>query len=224
MTVVRWPDESPEYAKRRDALHEAEVALRDQRERVAELRRQLPADTVIPDEMLCEVRDGVALELPMSALFTRPELPLIVMHFMYGKAQTSPCPMCTCWADGYDGLVPHIEQRANFVVLVAGDPGAFGEYARERGWRNLRIVSSGQSEFKRKLGFEDEAGGQMPGVSVLLRGADGTLRHSYSACAHLGQAGVRGMDLLNPLWHYFDLLPEGRGDFMPKKTYGPEAR
>jgi len=219
MTVVRWPDESPPYAKLRDELHAAEVALRDQRERVAALRRALPADTQIPDQTLREVRDGEVVDVRLGELFTRPELPLIVMHFMYGKAQTHPCPMCTCWADGYDGLIPHIEQRAQLVVLVAGDPGAFGEYARGRGWRNLRIVSAGQSEFKRKLGFETADGGQQPGASVVLRRPDGTLVHSYSVCAYLGEAGFRGMDLLNPLWHFFDLLPDGRGDFMPKKRY-----
>lgn len=163
MTVVRWPDESPEYARLRDELHTAEVALRDQRERVAALRRALPADTRIPDQTFREVRDGEVVDVRLGELFTRPGLPLIVMHFMYGKAQTHPCPMCTCWADGYDGLIPHIEQRS-----------------------------------------------QRP---------DGTLAHSYSVCAYLGEAGFRGMDLLNSLWHFFDLLPEGRGDFMPSKRY-----
>ena len=27
--------------------------------------------------------------------------------------------------------------------------------------------------------------------------------------------GPRGVDLLSPVWHLFDLLPSGRGDFMP---------
>ena len=219
MTVVRWPEESPDYARLRDELHEAEVALRDQREHVAALRRKLPADTIIPDFTFQEVRDAAVVDVALSDAFARPDKPLILMHFMYGKAQTSPCPMCTGWADGYDGLIPHIEQRANFAVFVAGDPAAFGEYARTRGWKNMRILSAGTSDIKRRLGFEDEHGGQRPGASVLLRQGDGTVVHTYSVCAYLGQAGFRGMDLFNPLWHYFDLLPEGRGDFMPSKRY-----
>ena len=39
----------PEYAKLRAELLEAEVGLRDQVERVAELRRKLPVDTVVDD-------------------------------------------------------------------------------------------------------------------------------------------------------------------------------
>lgn len=67
------------------------------------------------------------------------------------------------------------------------------------------------------------AGGQSSGASVLLRAKDGSLRHSYAMCAHLGEAGLRGMDLFNPLWHYFDLLPKGRGHFVPRKSYAPDA-
>ncbi|MEE8554804.1 MAG: DUF899 family protein, partial [bacterium] len=48
------PGESPQYGKQRDALLEAEMALRDQRERVAELRRQLPAGPVLRDYVFRE--------------------------------------------------------------------------------------------------------------------------------------------------------------------------
>ena len=41
----------------------------------------------------------------------------------------------------------------------------------------------------------------------------------YSQSADLGPDGFRGMDLLNPLWHFFDATPEGRGDFFPSKSY-----
>jgi predicted dithiol-disulfide oxidoreductase (DUF899 family) len=27
------------------------------------------------------------------------------------------------------------------------------------------------------------------------------------------------MDLLSPFWSFLDLTPEGRGDFMPKRSY-----
>ena len=45
MPVQRLPNESPEYLKLREELLEAEIALRDQRERVAELRRSLAPGT-----------------------------------------------------------------------------------------------------------------------------------------------------------------------------------
>jgi len=219
MAIGRLSQESADYASVRDELQAAEIALRDQRERVAELRRTLPRDTRVADAELVEIRDGARQAVRLSELFSAPDKPLILMHFMYGKAQAHPCPMCTSWADGYDGILPHLRQRADFAVFVAGDPGAFGEYARSRGWRNLRIVSAGESRLKRDLGFEPEEGAQHPGLSVFERGADGSVRHFYSQSALLGEAGFRGMVLLNPLCHFFDALPEGRGDFFPSKQY-----
>lgn len=217
--VSRHPNESPAHARLRDELFEAEVALRDQRERVAELRRSLPRDTVVPDETFEELREGQRVPVKLSELFVDPAKPLILMQFMFGKSQAKPCPMCTLWADGYDGVVPHLQQRVNFAVLVAGDVEEFACHARERGWQNLRLVSAAGSTLKAELGFESAEGGQLPGVSVYTRGGDGVLRHFYSQCAFLGEAGFRGMDLLSPAWHFFDLLPEGRGDFMPRNAY-----
>jgi len=217
--VARHPDESPEYRKLRDELQEAEAALRDQRERVAELRRTLPLDTVVGDETFSRVRDGQTMPVKLSELFEDPDKTLVLMHFMYGKAQEHPCPLCTLWADGYDGIVHHLRQRVNFAVLVAGDAGAFEAYGRERGWRNLPLISAGDSSLKRTLGFEDDKGVQLPGVSVFVRRDDGSLVHTYSQSAFMGEAGFRGMDLLSPFWHYLDLTPEGRGDFMPSKVY-----
>jgi len=215
----RHPSESPAYAKIRDELLEAELALRDQREHVADLRRSLPLDTPTDDETFEEIVDGVRVPVKLSELFTDPSKPLVIMHFMYGGAQTHPCPMCTMFADGYDGAVPHIEQSANFAVLVAGDVGDFSHYARERGWSRLRAVSTKDSSIKRDLGFETPDGGQIPGVSVYHKDGQGRLVHFYSQSAFVPDRGFRMMDLLSPVWHFLDLTPGGRGDFMPGKSY-----
>jgi predicted dithiol-disulfide oxidoreductase (DUF899 family) len=214
------PQATAGYRKLREELHEAERALRDQRERVAALRRELPADTPFDDAVFEVIRDGERHPVRLSELFEQPERPLVLMHFMYGKQQTRPCPMCTAWADGYDGVLPHLTRRVNFAVLVAGDVGAFEAYARGRGWRNLRAVSAADSDVKRVLGFETEDGAQEPGVSVFTRDAGGGVCHFYSGAAPMGGGEFRGMDLLSPIWHFFDLTPEGRGDFFPSKSYG----
>ncbi|MGI9430872.1 MAG: DUF899 family protein [Myxococcota bacterium] len=220
MTTGRLAAESPEYRKVRDELLEAEIALRDQRERVADLRRQLPTDTVSDDYAFTEgPRDLAAGDAPTSEVrlseLVDPERPLLLMHFMFGGAQENPCPMCSMWADGYDGVVRHLETRANFAVVVAGDLAVFREWARARGWKNLRILSSEGTTFKRDLGTETDSGQPIPAVSVFTRGSDGTPRHFYTGSAFLAPGQFRGMDLLSPVWNYFDLLPEGRGDFMP---------
>ena len=219
MAVRSLANESPEYKKLRAELLEAELALRDQIERVAALRRSLPADTVVEDQRFEEIREGVRAPVRLSELFERPEQTLVLMHFMYGKKQEKPCPMCTLWADGYDGIVPHLRQRVSFAVLVAGDPGAFAEYGRSRGWRHLRIVGAAGSDLKQRLGFELADGAQWPGASVFQRRGDGALLHTYSVNADFGPGQLRGMDLLTPFWSFLDLTPEGRGEFMPKRSY-----
>ena len=120
---------------------------------------------------------------------------------------------------GYAGVVAHLRERINFAVLVAGDVGVFGDYARARGWNRLRLVSAAATDLKRRLGFEMENGAQLPGVSVFELGTDGRPIHCYSQCAMLGENQGRGMDLLSPVWNFFDLTPTGRGDFMPKREY-----
>jgi len=222
MSIKRLPNESPEYRKIRAELLEAEVALKDQVGRVAALRRRLPADTVIEDPRFEEVRDRQTVAIRLSELFDDANKPLLLMHFMHGKKQQDPCPMCTLWADGYNALVPHLEQRANFAVLVAGGLEPFIDYASGRGWSNLRIVSAADSDLKLKLGFESPEGDQHPGVSVFRLEA-GQPIHFTSLSAMMGEGHFNGMDLLSPFWHFLDLAPEGREDFFPKTNYEATA-
>jgi predicted dithiol-disulfide oxidoreductase (DUF899 family) len=217
---------SPEYQKLRAELLEAEISLRDQRERVAALRRQLPQDFVLENDYVLQegpadlaAGDEPIRDVPLSALLPEADRPLVLVHFMFGGTQTAFCPMCTLWADGYDGIVPHLRQRADLGVLVAGDPKAFRAHARSRRWRNLRLLSAGSSSIKRDLGFEHADGRQDPGVSVFTRDAQGRTLHVYSGGAFLGNGQFRGMDLLSPLWHFLDLTPAGRGDWVPRLAY-----
>jgi len=218
-------NESEAYRKLREELREAEIALKLQREAVAELRRRLPLDT--PVEVEHRFREGPKdlaagdaplRDLNLAGLFRDPAKPLVLVHFMYGKKQSEPCPMCTMWADGYDGALPHLQQHVNFAVCIAGELAPFRAYARERGWRNLRVVQS-QDGFKRELGFEADDGVQMPGVSVFTLGGDGRPRHFYSGGALQAEGQFRGMDLLSPVWNFLDLTPAGRGDWFPQRRY-----
>jgi predicted dithiol-disulfide oxidoreductase (DUF899 family) len=106
-------------------------------------------------------------------LFTAPDRPLIVYHLMYGKQQTDPCPMCTQWIDGFNGIAPHLAQNADLVIVAAADPPALRDHARRRGWDRLRLLSAGDSTFKYDLGSEDADGAQDSTVSVFGRDAGG---------------------------------------------------
>src|SRR5919106_1333421 len=90
-------------------------------------------------------------EVDLSGLFTAPDRPLIVYHFMYGKLQTDPCPMCTLWIDGFNGIAHHIARNADFAIAAAADPPVLRQHARNRGWQRLRLLSCGDSTFKYDL-------------------------------------------------------------------------
>jgi len=106
--------EDPEYTARREDLRLAEIELMRQREHVASLRRQLPAGTQVEDYVFDEgprrLEDGddPVTTVSLSELFAGPGRPLVIYHLMYGKAQTEPCPMCTMWIDGFNGVADHL--------------------------------------------------------------------------------------------------------------------
>jgi predicted dithiol-disulfide oxidoreductase (DUF899 family) len=210
--------ESDDYRRHREELRVAELDLIDHVERVAALRRQLPADTAVDDYQLVDVASGDRLRL--SELFTAPDRALIVYHFMYGKAQIEPCPMCTMWIDGYNAVAPHVTQNVDFAVVAAAEPAAIQAHAASRGWSNLRLLSAGESTFKYDLGSEDADGSQTEWISVFTRDDDGTVRHLYSKGAQMADdRRERGIDLLSPVWQLLDLTPTGRGDWYPTLNY-----
>ena len=129
-------NESPEYLARREELRLAEIELMRQRERVAEMRRHLPQGAAVQDYRFEEgPRDLKAGDEPvrtagLSELFTVPNRPLVIYHFMYGKRQTKACPMCTAWLDGADGVAHHLAQNLDFAVVAAADLPTLRSHAR----------------------------------------------------------------------------------------------
>lgn len=228
MTIGRLSTESDPYRRARDELLEAEIGLRDQSERVAELRRKLPLDTAVEDYVFQEgpsdlERDGPITEVRLSSLVVDPDKPLIVYQFMYGGAQTEPCFMCTMWVDGFNGAAQHIGQNVNFAVVAEIDIAVLRNWARERGWHDLSLLSSAGSTFKTDLKFQDGESRQFSGLSVFTRASDGTPRHFYSGSAIMREGEYRGVDLFTPVWNLLDLTPQGRRDWWPSLNYGCET-
>lgn len=203
-----------------------EIALKDHAERVAVMRRQLAPGPLIDDYVFREGPASIASidpkeirETRLSELFAPDKNELLVYHLMYGPDWEAACPMCTMWCDGFNGIARRVGERANFAVIAKAHIGKLREYGRQRGWNNLRLLSSQDSSFNRDLGAEEPDGGQNPGISVFVRDAGG-IRHHYSKWAHLDDDNNRGIDLLSPVWNLFDLLPSGRGDWYPSGWWG----
>jgi len=224
-------NESPEYLSKREKLRQAEIELRQQRERVAQLRRALPPGATIQDYEFLEgptslnEGDEPIRKVRLSELFTEPDRALVIYHFMYGNKQTKACPMCTAWIDGYNGVAHHLAQNIDFAIVAAADPATLRTYARKRGWDRLRLLSAGESTFKYDLGSEDREGHQDSTISVFTRNADGTVRHFYSGHPWLSDdIKERGIDELTPIWNLLDLTPQGRGTFYASLDYGTKVQ
>jgi predicted dithiol-disulfide oxidoreductase (DUF899 family) len=225
------PNESPEYLAKREELRLAEIELMKQRERCAELRRGLPKGATISDYEFLEgpasldKSDEPVRKVRLSELFTAPDRSLVIYQFMYGKKQTSPCPMCTAWIDSWNGVAHHLAQNIDVAVVAAADPSTLREFARQRGWNKMRLLSAGDSTFKYDLGSEDREGHQDSTISVFTRGSDGTLRHFYSVHPRLAaDIKERGIDEWNPIWNVLDLTPQGRGSWYASLDYGTKVQ
>ena len=131
-----FPGESTEYEQKRQELLAAETSLRDQVERVAQLRRALPLGMAVPDYVFREGPADLSRNYPadfrdvkLSELFANGHDELIVVHLMFAANDDVPCVMCSMWTDGYNAIAPHVRQRANFVVVAKKEIGA-GQAAR----------------------------------------------------------------------------------------------
>jgi len=103
--------------------------------RIATLRTQfLQARTALQEALAEKARGDVqdyqfaTLKGPvmLSSLFGRKR-DLFVIHNM-GQG----CNACTMWADGFNGLYPHIANRASFVVSNHETPEQQAEFAASR--------------------------------------------------------------------------------------------
>jgi predicted dithiol-disulfide oxidoreductase (DUF899 family) len=226
MRQTRLTNESADYVAAREQLRLADVDLMRQRERVAALRRGLPPGAPVEDYVFEEgptdlgSGDVPVRRVRLSELFTAPGRSLVIYQLMFGKQQTTPCPMCTLWIDGFNGVAQHLAQNLDFAIAAAADPADLRAHARARGWDNLRLLSCGTSTFKYDLGSEDEQGNQDSTISVFTRDTASNLRHFYTGHPRMADdIDQRGLDLLSPLWNLMDLTPEGRGDWYPELSY-----
>ncbi|HEY8849555.1 MAG TPA: DUF899 family protein [Thermoanaerobaculia bacterium] len=216
---VRFPGENQSYRSARDELLDAEIALRRNLEEVSAKRRKLPLGGEIREDYTFDNEKG---PIRMSQLFADGKDTLVVYSFMYGPKMPEACPLCTSILDGMDGEAPHIMQRVNFAVIAKSPIERIRKFARERGWRNLPLLSSANNTYNHDYHAEEAKGGQMPALNVFVR-RNGRIHHFYNtellyAPNEKGQDG-RHVDLIWPLWNVFDYTPDGRGNWNPRLSY-----
>lgn len=236
---LRFPNESAAYRRARNALLAEEMKLRRQIEAVAAKRRALPAGGTVPVDY---VFDGIGTsgqpeKLKLSQLFAAGQDTLAVYSFMFGPEREAPCPGCTHFLDALDGSARHIRQRVGFAVVAKSPLQRLLALAKERGWSELRLLSTAGNDYDRdyfgdSTALSDAVREQqeftpgeewdMPMLNVFTR-EHGVIRHFWGSellyvPAEPGQE-YRHNDLLDPLWNMLDLVPAGRGDFQPRLSY-----
>lgn len=179
------------------------AAYRDQ---IAELRRKMreAQASVEPEPVQDYEFATVEGSVRLSQLFgTKRDL--FVIHNM-GRS----CPSCTLWADGFNGIYPHIADRAAFVVASPDPPDVQQSFAAGRGWR-FPMVSHQGTSFAADMGYRTATGGWLPGVSVF--------RHDAGRILRVADTGFEPNDDFCTVWQLFDLLPEGAAGWQPKFAY-----
>jgi predicted dithiol-disulfide oxidoreductase (DUF899 family) len=240
---VTLPGESPEYRAARDRLLGQELELRRAMEAVAQARRALPPGGPVTVDYVFQGAgpDGTATQVRLSELFEPSKDSLVIYSFMFPRdpadhtpgpragetallpLAAGPCPSCTALLDQLDGAVEHASQRVNFAVVAKAPLPAVLAFARERGWRRLRLLSSAGNTFNADYLAETPAGVQRPMLTVFHRDRE-MIRHFWSsellyAPSDPGQE-PRHVGTLEPLWNLFDLIPEGRpGDWVEQFDY-----
>ncbi len=225
---VSFPGESAQYREARDRLLEQEAELRRATEAVAAARRNLPPGGVVQQDYVFQGAgpDGSQIDVRLSELFAPGKDTLVIYNMMFPRAldEDLPCPSCTQFLDSFDGAAEHATQRINLAVVAKADLPRLLAHAEQRGWRRLRMLSSGANTYNRDYHGEAADGSQLPMMNVFRRDGE-TIRHFWGsellyAPSEPGQDPRHG-DTLEPLWNLFDLTPEGRGtDWYPELSYG----
>lgn len=223
----RFPNESEAYRAARNDLLKAEMELRAKVEEVAALRRTLPLGGALKEDYLltegpADLSAGDAeTKIRFSELFAPGKDTLVVYSFMFPEGGNA-CPACTSLIDGLDGMSPHINDRLNFAVFAKTPLPVFRAWARSRGWRNVRLLSSNATTYNADYVSERGEDAQIPIINVFRRTGDGIF-HSWAselfyAPAEDGQH-PRHADMIWPVWNLFDMTPDGREGWFPKTSY-----
>ena len=207
-----------EWLAARTALLAKEKAFTRERDQLSEARRALPWVKIDKDYVF----DGRNGKVRLADLFG-PHSQLIVYHFMFGPDWEAGCKSCSFWADNFNSIIIHLNQRDVAMVAISRAPLARLEaFKRRMGW-SFEWVSSHGNDFNRdfavsftadelhqeannyNFGTRHFGGEEAPGLSVFAKDADGQVFHTYSCYA-------RGLDMLNGAYHHLDLVPKGRDE------------
>ena len=207
-----------EWLKARIELLDAEKEFTRQRDALRRRRMAMPWERVEKSYQF----EGLNGTLSLADLFDECSQ-LIVYHFMFAPDCEEGRKSYSFWADNFNGIAIHLDHRDVTFTAVSPAPLAkINAYRRRMGW-SFPWVSSFGSDFNfdyhasfasaqiaegkthynyeiRPIDVSDESA-----ISVFSKNERGEVFHTYSCYG-------RGVDMLNGVYQYLDLVPQGRDE------------
>ena len=224
MSQFRFPNESDEYRSRRNELLDQEIRLRDEIEKVAEQRRQLPPGGQLKEAYGFErLGDGGKIEsVSFDDLFGEHDS-LIIYSMMFGPEWDAPCPSCTCIVDGLNVSGRAVQETSAIAVVAAASAEQLADWAGRRGWTQINLVSGTKNSYLLDYaGFETTDPGVVSVMNVFRKTQSGIFHFWASELLSrpMESGHPRHVDIVWPLWNLLDMTPQGRGDaIIPKQDY-----
>ena len=129
---------------------------------------------------------------------------LLIIHNM-GQG----CRYCTLWADGFNGLLTHLESVMSVVLVSKDSPETQRRFANSRGWR-FHLASHGGGDYIREQSVIDGSVNE-PGAVVYKQ--DGNKVYRTNNCT-FGPG-----DIYCSMWSLLGLAGLGEEDWTPQYTY-----
>ena len=207
-----------EWIEARRELLKKEKEFTQLRDQLSQSRRDLPWERVERSYVF----EGPKGKESLSDLFDERSQ-LVVYHFMFAPDWDAGCPHCSHWADNFDRVIVHLNQRDVTMIAVSRAPyNKLVVYEKRMGW-SFKWVSSFESDFnfdyqasftpsqlaEKRVFYnfveQDPGISEREGMSVFYKDRKGDIFHTYSTYA-------RGIDMMNVDYQYLDFVPKGRDE------------
>ncbi len=216
MSELRYPNESREYREARDSLLKDEQELVDKVKSVAEKRRKLPPGGELKEDYVFEwANDGkIGESVKFSELFGDKQT-LLLYSWMFGPGWDKPCLSCTSLIDGFDRSWYQVTRDAAFVAIAKAPPERINDWAKERGWSQMALVSGATSPFQADYKCQGENDDMQWPVMHVFTKRDGKIYHFWGT-----ETMTNHVDTVWPYWNLMDFTPEGRPNYdTPPQKY-----
>lgn len=131
-----------EWLTARKALLDKEKEFTNARDRLSAERRELPWVKVSKNYVF----DGPDGKQTLADLFDGRSQ-LVVYHFMFDPDWGAGCPHCSHWADSFNSIIVHLNQRDVSMIAVSRAPyEKLAAYRKRMGW-SFKWVSSYGDDF-----------------------------------------------------------------------------